>query len=198
MKNKLEKQIKENITSELPKLLALHGVTGYEEDVAEYVKGAVGTVADSIKEDALGNVMAYKKGNSKQKLMIAAHMDEIGLIIKYIDARGFIFVEPIGGVRVQNMYARECEIKTDDAYIPGMINSVHPGRPYGDDSIPGTNDFFIDIGADNLQDVEDMGIEVGQPVKFKYSFQTLHNKISGTALDNRLLMFILIEVFKML
>src|SRR5699024_573428 len=107
-------------------------------------------------------------------------------------------LEPIGGVRAKNLYARECEIKAENGYISGVINSIQPGRPYGDDSIPEANDYFIDVGADNIQDIKEMGIEIGQPVKFKYSFQKLHNKISGTALDNRLLMFILIEVLKII
>lgn len=198
MKKSFETVMKENIENELPKILSLHGVSGYEEDVAQYVKNVINPLVDSVKTDTLGNVIAYKKGNSKKKLMIAAHMDEIGLIIKYIDPKGFLFAVPVGGVRAQNLYARECEIKTDNSYIPGIINSVQPGRPYGDEAIPGTNDFFIDIGADSLQDVKDMGIEIGQPVKFKHSFQRLQNKISGTALDNRLLMFILVEVLKMI
>src|SRR5699024_10309138 len=197
MEKNIETQIKENVDQILPEILSLHGVTGNEEDVADYVKQVVSPLVDSIETDTLGNVIAYKKGNSKKNLMIAAHMDEIGLIVKYIDSKGFIFVEPIGGVRTQNLYARECEIKTDDSYITGIVNSVQPGRPYGDETLPEANNFFIDVGADSFQDTKEMGIEIGQPVKFKYSFQKLHNKISGTALDNRLLMFILIEVLKM-
>ena len=170
MEWKFETQLKENIQKGLPNLLSLHGVTGNEENVAEYVKNAVTPLVDSIKTDTFGNIIAYKKGNAKKKLMVAAHMDEIGLIIKYIDSKGFIFAEPVGGVRAQNLYARECEIKTDHSNIPGIINSTHPGRPYGDETIPETNNFFIDVGADNFQDIRDMGIEIGQPVKFKYSF----------------------------
>src|SRR5699024_3243060 len=198
MEKNIETQIKENVDQILPEILSLHGVTGNEEDVADYVKQVVSPLVDSIETDTLGNVIAYKKGNSKKNLMIAAHMDEIGLLVKYIDSKGFIFVEPIGGVRAQNLYARECEIKAENGYISGVINSIQPGRPYGDDSIPEANDYFIDVGADNIQDIKEMGIEIGQPVKFKYSFQKLHNKISGTALDNRLLMFILIEVLKII
>ncbi|HLR01158.1 MAG TPA: hypothetical protein VK111_00240 [Virgibacillus sp.] len=194
----LQQTIETNIESELPKLLALHGVTGHEEDVEAYVKDVVGPLVDSITTDPLGNVIAYKEGNGKKKLLVAAHMDEIGLMIKYIDKNGFIYVETVGGVRQQNLYARECEIKTDYGKVPGIINSIRPGRPYGDEQIPDSNDFFIDVGADNIQDIHDMHIEVGQPVKFKYQYQRLNDKVSGTALDNRLLMFILIEVLKIL
>lgn len=192
----LESIIRKDLNEKLPELLALHGVSGREYEVEAYVKKELEPLVDEINVDPLGNVIGHLKGKGTKKLMIAAHMDEIGLMIKHIDERGFLFFETIGGVRAQNLYARECEILTAEGKVPGIINSIRPGRPYGDEQISSANDFFIDIGANNRDEIEKMGIEVGQPVALVYRFKKLKDKIVGTALDNRLLMFILIEVLK--
>lgn len=196
MENHLEQSIRKNLTEKLPGILSLHGVSGREQNVQDYITNELESFVDSITVDSLGNVISHIKGNGKRRLLVTAHMDEIGLMIKHIDNRGFLFFETIGGVRPQNLYARECEVLTPKGKVPGIINSIHPGRPVADDQIPSTNDFFIDVGANNREDIEKMGIEEGQPVKFVYQFRKLNNKVAGTALDNRLLMFILLEVVK--
>lgn len=196
MNSNFEHNIKNNLMNKLPEMLALHGVSGNEEEVRDYVIKELRPLVDSVTTDTLGNVIAYKKGNGHRKIMTAAHMDEIGLIVKYIDKRGFLFFETIGGIKSQNLYARTCEIQTPSGKVPGIINSVRPGRPYADEVIPESKDFIIDVGANNREDIQDMGVEVGQPVKFIYPFTFLHDKVAGTALDNRLLMFILIEAMR--
>ncbi|WP_176222131.1 M42 family metallopeptidase [Tuberibacillus sp. Marseille-P3662] len=194
----LNDSIRNKVVDRLPEILSLHGVSGREEQVQSYLTKELESLADSVTVDPLGNVISHIKGNGKQKLMVAAHMDEIGLMIKHIDQRGFLYFETIGGIRSQNLYARECEVLTPKGKVPGIVNSIHPGRPLADEYIPDAKDFFIDVGANNLADIENMGIEVGQSVKFIYQFQQLNNKVAGTALDNRLLVFILLEVLKVM
>src|SRR5699024_12584975 len=97
----------------------IQSVTGHNEDEESYAKVDVGPLVDSIRTDLPSIVFVYKERNGKKTLLFSCHMDELGLMIKYIDKNGFIYVETVGSVRQQNLYARECEIKTDYGKVPG-------------------------------------------------------------------------------
>lgn len=192
-----KEKIRQDLLEKLPQLCDAHGVSGYEEDVTELVKFEIGTYVDEMKVDALGNLIAKKSGNGKKKVMVAAHLDEIGLMIRHIDENGFLYAEKIGGVRPQNLFSRTCVVKTKKGIIPGVINSINPGRPKQMTTIPEVNEFFIDVGASDLGDISELGIEIGNTVAIDYEFKQLgKNKILGRALDNRLLMFVLIQTMK--
>jgi len=108
----------------LDKLSNAVGISGYEEEIAELIKSEMEKYTDSVEIDTLGNVIGLKKGNGKGKIMLAAHMDEIGLVIthigkflhfvsmggdeigfvvSHIDKNGFIFVSPVGGINVKTL-----------------------------------------------------------------------------------------------
>ncbi|KHF39343.1 hypothetical protein LQ50_15740 [Halalkalibacter okhensis] len=190
--------MKQNVLDHLFEWCDLHGVSGYEMDVIQRVKESITPYTTSVSIDQLGNVIGFKKGTGKHKLMIAAHMDEIGLMIRHIDERGFLYFENIGGVRPQNLFARTCLIKTDQGLVEGLINTIHPGRPKTIVEIPPLREFFIDIGVTSRQEAKDLGIEVGNTVALDYECKRLgRNRIIGKALDNRLLVLILLEVMKL-
>jgi putative aminopeptidase FrvX len=190
-------KIKDHILQNLGELCNLHGVSGYEDEVASYIVKELEGLVDDITIDSLGNVIGKKAGNGKQKLMVAAHLDEIGLMIRHIDDRGFLYAEKLGGVRPQNLFARTCLIKTDQGKVKGIINSVNPGRPKAMTQIPEVSEFFIDVGVRNREELEELGIEVGNTVSINYEFDVLGNKVIGKALDNRLLVLILLEALKL-
>jgi len=191
-------KIKENVVSQLGELCGLHGVSGYEDEVTSYVLKKLEGYVDKVEVDSLGNIIGQKKGNGKQKLMIAAHLDEIGLMIRHIDDRGFLYAERIGGVRAQNLFARSCLIKTEKGKIKGLINSINPGRPKAMTEIPEISEFFIDVGVRNRAELDTLGIEIGNTVSINYDFDVVGNKVIGKALDNRLLVLVLLEVLKMI
>lgn len=174
------KEIEQNIMKKLPSLCQVHGVSGYEFDVENIVVEELKKYVDDYTVDPLGNIIGEKRGNGKQRLMIAAHMDEIGLMIKNIDENGFLYVEKVGGVRPQNLFSRTCKIKTQKGFVDGVINSIDPGRPRSITKIPDVNEFFIDVGAADLSEVEEMGIEVGNTVSINYEFKRIgQNKLMG-------------------
>ena len=81
------------------RLTEAYGPSGHEEQIRDIIRAEVQPLADDVRVDVLGNLMALKKGSGGgKKVMLAAHMDEIGLIISYVDEQGFLRFQPIGGV----------------------------------------------------------------------------------------------------
>lgn len=194
-----KEEIREDFVRDIKDLCGAHGVSGFENDVVDLVKNSIEGYVDSLETDVLGNLIAYKKGNGKKKLMITAHTDEIGLIIKKIDSKGFLWFDPLGGVFPQSLFGRHVIIKTSTGYVDGIVNHVKPGRPERITELPILQDFFIEIGATSKEEVIEMGVEVGNPVSLDYPVQFLgKNRVAGKALDDRAAVFMLIELLKIL
>ena len=194
-----KEEIREDFINDIKDLSTAHGVSGFENDVVEVVKESIKDYVDSLETDVLGNLIAYKKGNGNKKLMIVAHTDEIGLIVKRIDSKGFLWVDPIGGVFPQTLFGRHVIIKTENGYLDGIINHIKPGRPEVITEIPKIDDFFIEIGARSKEEAIEMGVEVGNPISLDYPVYFLgKNRVAGKALDDRVAVFMLIELLRVL
>lgn len=192
-------KMEQDLHNILANLSDAHGVAGFEGDARQVVKEWITDYVDEIRVDALGNLITKKEGNADSSLMIAAHLDEIGLVIKNIDSDGFLWFDVAGGVRPQVLFSRPVTIKTDSVYVQGIVNHLKPGRPESVSSEPEIEEFFIDVGASSKEEVEEMGIEVGNSVSLNYDFMILGNDcIAGKALDDRLLVFVLMELMKLL
>lgn len=187
----------ELLLDKLRDLCEAHAVSGYEETLASEVVREVEGYAAEVRTDALGNVIAHMPGGGP-RVMVAAHLDEIGLMVRHIDEAGFLFFSPVGGHRPQNLFARACTVKTDDArLIPGLINHLHPGRPQGVETLPEIEEFFIDVGAGSRAEAEEMGLEEGNTVSLDYRFRRLgRHRLAGKALDNRALVLIQLEAMR--
>ena len=191
--------LKKELKDELEDLCKAHGVSGFEGDVLDVIKKKVENYSDDIKTDAMGNLIVKKNGNGKLKVMITAHTDEIGLVVKRIDEKGFIWFDVIGGVRPQVLFSRPVIIKTENGYVNGIVHNTKPGRPEGISEVPTIEDFFIEVGARNKKEVEEMGIEVGNPVSMNYEVLLLgKNRVAAKALDDRVCVYMLIQLLKLL
>ncbi len=195
-----KKEIEKDFRNEIPALCEAFGPSGFEEDVAALIKSKISSYKVQIQTDVLGNLIVHKKGTKKGKVLVSSHMDEIGLIIRSIDENGFIWIETLGGFAMQQFFGKKVLIKTDEGFVPGIVNSIHPGRPEGCKNIPESiHDFFIDAGVENFSEIKELGIEVGNPVSLCYPTIILgKNRIGGKALDDRALVFVLLEVLKLL
>ena len=192
-----EKEFRERIVG----LSGVFGPSGFEDEVAKLIKEHLKDVDYEIASDVMGNLIFHKKGKGKIKVLISAHMDEIGLIIRHIDSKGFLWVDTLGGIAPQQFFGKHVIIRTEEGrHIDGIINSLHPGRPDRCHTMPeSVHEFFIEVGADSKQDVIDMGIEVGNAVSIDYPVIFLGNhRIGGKALDDRAFVFILEELVKLL
>ncbi len=181
----------------IKKLSNAHGISGFEDEIREIIKGEFEEWADEIRTDSLGNLIAVKNGNEKS-FMVAAHMDEIGFVVKHIDDKGFIRIAPIGGWFSQIALAQRV-ILYGKKKIYGVIGCKPPHLMKEDERKKGVEikDMFVDVGAGSKEEVLDMGIEVGTPVAIDREVVELANgRITGKAFDNRVGVAVMIEGVK--
>ncbi len=196
---------KENIESDFRRLIKplseTFGPSGQEDEVYSLIEKEIKEYGVDISTDIMGNLIAHKKGTRPGKLLVAAHMDEIGLIIRHIDKEGFLYVETLGGIAPQQFFGKHVVIRTEEGlHIDGIVNSLHPGRPDRCTEMPkSVEEFFIEVGAESREEVLEMEIQEGDAVSLDYPVISLgRHRVGGKALDDRALVFMLIEVLKML
>lgn len=147
-------------------------------------------VSDRVETDAYGNAWAVLKGTKKDapRVMIEAHADEIGFIVRHIDENGFLSIGPIGGSDRTLAPARRISIFGSEGIVPGIIgNTAIHLRDTSKDKTPEWKDLFVDIGAKSAKEVAKRGIRVGNPAIFESTATEFHGKhIVGRALDNRI------------
>lgn len=171
---------------ELLKKLALAcGPSGREENIRKTIEEEITPYCDELYTDALGNLIAHKKGNGK-KIMVAAHMDEIGVIATVIDDNGFIRFAPVGGVYSKDLLGRRICFENG---VSGVIGTEEENK---DRKIL---KMYIDIGAGSREECEKL-ISVGDMAVFCGDFYERENCIISKALDNRSGCFVLIEALK--
>jgi len=185
--------------STLEKLSNASGVSGFEENIREIIKDELKDHIDEIETDNLGNIIAVKKGKENgKKLMLAAHMDEIGLMVKHIDKKGFIKFSKIGGISDQMLLNQEVYIHTDNGKVLGVLGSKPPHKMKAAEKkkVIEYENMFIDIGAKDKEEAEEM-VNIGDSITIKREFSPLgRSLITGKAFDNRVGCLVLIEVMK--
>jgi endoglucanase len=170
------------------KLTEAYGPSGRESKVAEIIKEEILPYVDDVKFDKLGSVIAVKKGQGA-KVMLAAHMDEIGLIVTHIDKNGFLRFDSVGGVSAFRLTG--LRVIFDNGQI-GVIDA-EKGNPanFGMDKL------FIDIGASSKEDAESK-VSIGDFAAFRQDFVDLGDKTVSKAMDDRIGCVVLIETAKRL
>jgi endoglucanase len=176
------------------------GISGYEENVAKIMTDALSKVSDGAETDNFGNVIA-KKGNGKKKILIAAHMDEIGLAVKHVTEKGFIYFIKIGGINDSILPAKTVEIiNKSGKRIKGVIGTKPPhlmsaeeaGKPMK------FTDMFIDIGLSSREEVLKV-IDIGDQIIFEPNAGILNADLYyGKAADNRISCYALIKILERL
>ncbi|RJS49404.1 MAG: peptidase M42 [Methanobacterium sp.] len=183
----------------MKKLSQLPGISGFESEVVNLIESELKDHVDHIEKDRMGNIIALKKGKPESpKVMLAAHMDEIGLMVRHIDKKGFIKFSKIGGINDQMILNQMVYIHTKKGPLIGVIGSKPPHRMKAAEKkkITSYEDMFIDIGATSKKEAEEL-IEIGDPITFKHDFFELPNSlVTGKALDNRVGCLIMMETLK--
>ncbi len=184
----------------LKRLTEAFGVSGYEDDVRGVVIDELRGVADSVEVDSLGNVIAVKKGEGGLRLLLDAHMDEIGFFVRYIDERGFVYLSPIGGWWDPIVLGQRVRIRTDDGrLVYGVVGSKPPHllKPEEREKVVPLDRLFVDIGASSREEVESLGIRVGSPVDLdRDTIRLAGDRVTGKAMDDRAGVAALISAFK--
>lgn len=170
----------------LKELCLINGTSGREEDVREYILSKIADKAE-IKVDPLGNIIAFVKGEkrARNKVMISAHMDEVGFIVRYITDDGFLKFTPVGGVDEKVIYGRS--VTVGDEGISGVV-CVKPIHLCDKDDIkkcPKIKDMAIDIGVSSREEAEKL-VSVGDSVYFISDFTEFGDDlVKAKAIDDR-------------
>ena len=190
----------EEIKSLLEKFTNAHGISGFETEVRKLLEKELEPYADSMREDIMGNLIAIKEGKGPS-VMLAAHMDEIGLMVRYIDENGFLRFVGIGGWFDQTLLNQRVMVHGKKGSIPGVIGSKPPHVMKDEDRKRPMKleDMFIDIGAKDREDAGNLGVEIGTTASIDQGFVPLANgKVTSKAFDDRAGIVILLEVMKRL
>jgi endoglucanase len=191
-----------SLNENLEKLSNACGVTGRENEVRELMIQLMEPYADEIVVDKLENVIAIKKGKSTApKIMLAAHMDEVGLMVKTITKEGFLQFTKMGGIDDRILPAQKVTVFSRKRAFPGIIGSKPPHIQKEDErkKVMAFDELFIDIGAESKEDALALGVAVGDPVGFDIKYVQLgRDVVMGKAFDNRAGCVAMIETLKML
>jgi len=186
----------------LEKLSNANGVTGRENEVRELMKKYLKPYVDEVREDKLGNLITFKEGKKDAPtVMLAAHMDEIGLMIKNIKKKGFLQFTKIGGIDDRILLAQKIIVHTDKGPLNGFTGCkpVHIQSEAEKKKVIESDKMFIDIGAKDKEEAEKMGVQVGDVVSFDTKFARLGNGVVlGKAFDDRVGCAMMIETVKRL
>jgi len=192
--------LENEIKSLLKRLTEAPGVSGNEIDVGKMIYHELEGYVDSIETDNFGNVISLKKATVKDgpKIMLAGHMDEIGLLVKHIDEKGFLYFEKIGGVSPRSLFSQPVIVHCKKSPLSGLTSFKPPETPEEANKMPDLKAFFIDIGAKSKAEAEKLGVRIGDPVTFERPFKILGsgNILASKAFDDRVGVCIIIETMK--
>ncbi len=171
----------------LKELCSIYSPSGNEGRVRELIQDEIKDLVDEIYTDSLGNLIARKKGDGK-KLMLAGHMDQIGLMITFIDEKGFLRFTNVGGISPSISIAQRVIFENG---VIGVIGSEHL------ESIKDLKleKLFIDIGASSREEAQEL-ISIGDVAVYHSEFIVDSKKVLTPALDDRIGCFIMIEALK--
>jgi len=182
----------------LSRICEAPGAPGFEKLIRELVLTEIEGLADEVRLDNLGNVIALKKGRSSDKrAMAAAHMDEIGFIVTHVDDNGFIRFNPLGGFDAKALTSQRVIIHGKKDLL-GVMGSkpTHIMQPDERTKAPKITDYFIDAGLPKKEVVKH--VEVGDPITRWSPLLEMGECVTVKSLDNRVCVFLLIEALKAL
>lgn len=178
------------------KLSEADGVSSQEGAVAKLLAAEFRGKGLKTEIDNFGNVLAYKS-IGKNPLILGAHMDEIGLMVKHIDEKGFIRFIKIGGIDDRTLINQQVTVATANGMVAGVIGSKPPHIMKDEErkAAVEAKGLFIDVGASDRKEAEGLGVEIGNTVTFNTQFRRMGKKMfSGKALDNRLGCYVLAKL----
>lgn len=181
-------------------LLDTPSPTGFEAPGQRVWAGFVRPHAEAVESDAYGNVWATRPG-SGPKLLLEAHADEIGFMIKHVTDEGLLYVDRVGGSDAAAARGRRLRILGSKGEVRGVIGNtaIHLRDRNGDEKAPKVEELYVDVGAKNRDEVAALGLRVGHPMVYADGPEWLGEaRLVGRALDNRLGSYVTAQVLKSL
>lgn len=182
----------------LENILTTPSPSGYESDAQRVWCDYVGQYADDVSTDAYGNAVAVLNPGNTPRIIVEGHMDEIGLMVKHITDKGFIYIQNIGGVDPALARGKRVDIHTRNGPVRGVIGAkaIHLVDKKDREKTPKIHEIYVDIGAADGAAAK-RKVSVGDPVTFVEAFEMLSKNIAvGRALDDRIGCWIAAEVLR--
>jgi endoglucanase len=177
----------------LQTLTETFGPSGYEDEIRTIVRREVEALADEVRVDALGNLIARKRpvkpAQDTKKVMIAAHMDEIGVIVNHVDENGFVRFSPVGGV------FRRYVLGGRVRFLNGTQGVIGFDRLDNVNELPTLDKVYIDVGATNLKDCP---VKIGDVAAFDRPYTEFGDRLVAKSMDNRVGVLVAIETLRAL
>jgi putative aminopeptidase FrvX len=183
----------------LKKIAETPGISGREDQVRALILEELRSLTDEVSVDRLGNIIALKRGKSERRVMLAAHMDEIGFIVKHIDSRGFIRIQPVGGFDPRVLFAQRVLVH---GYAGQTLRGVlmpasKPIHLLGDEKPAARlDDLFIDLGLPGEQ--VRANVEVGDMITMDRTLEVVGDMVVSKSLDDRASLFVMLEALRAL
>lgn len=188
-------KIKNMNTKLLAEICKTPGAPGFEEKVRQLVLEEIKPYVDEVEVDNMGNVYAIKRGTSNKRMMVGAHMDEIGFIVTHIDDNGFIRFHTLGGFDPKTLTAQRVIVHGKKDVIGVMASKpIHVMTPEERNKVAKIKDYFIDTGMPAAE-VKKL-VTIGDSITREREFIEMGECVNSKSLDNRLAVFILIETLK--
>lgn len=200
-----DNQVKTENRDELKELCSLSGAAGHEDRVIAYLKEKLSGLTDDLSVDFTGNIAAGFTGTHEPetRLLIIAHMDEVGMLVRKISDDGYLFFERLGGPSEKTLRSQIVDVFSLDeqSSCKGVIGtkSHHFTGDSEKHSVPNKHELYIDIGASSKQEVLEKGIDIGSVVTYSANYTRVgqHRVVSKT-LDNRAACFALLQTARFL
>lgn len=183
-----------SISNYIKELTELNGISGFENSVSDYLLELFSSKFDEVYRDNMGNVIALKKSKSGNgKVMLEAHIDEIGFLVKSIDENGFLLVSPVGGIDPRIMLSSSVVVHGNAKYT-GVVGAKPPHMMTSDEysEVVGFDKMYIDVGMTYDEAIENIGI--GAMVTFDSEYVNLKNNyLTSKCMDDRASLAVLID-----
>jgi putative aminopeptidase FrvX len=179
----------------LRRLCEAPGIPGQEERIAGVVRAALQPLVDEFHVDAMGNLIGRRRGRSDRRVMLAAHMDEIGFLVRHIDEQGFLRLQPVGGFDARVLVAQRVHVwpRTGDPLLGALQLATKPIHLLAQEErkAPTVEDLYVDLGlpADEVR----ARVEIGDMVTLGRDFARLGPTVLSKALDDRVGLFVMLE-----
>ncbi len=185
----------------LERLLEEPGPSGFESRAARVWRKEAESFAGRVWSDVHGNSFAEVGGEVRPRVMLAGHVDEIGLQITHVDEKGFLYFDGIGGWDPQVIVGQRVKVLGRDGDVPGVVGKkpIHLVKPDERKRASEIHDLWVDLGATSAEEVAELGVRVGDPMVLAPGFVRLAgDRIASRAIDNRVGAYVVLEALRLL
>ena len=173
----------------LENLTSISGPAGHEDKVSSFISREAKDFGDDIYNDVMGSLVVVKRNPAGKKILLAAHMDEIGLLVTYVEENGFLRFDAIGGISKEILHG------TRVVFMDGTAGTISREKKTGKNEAPGFSAYYIDIGAKNREEALEK-VKIGDAATFYPYCHRSGSRLIAKSLDNRAGCALLLQVLK--